>query len=167
MMIRKEENSDFKRVYDLVKAAFETAKHSDGTEQDLVERLRKSESFIPELSLVAQENGDVIGHILFTKISIGERVEIALAPLSVCPKFQRKGVGKALILEGHKIAKDLGFTFSVVLGSEEYYPKFGYLPAINFGIKPPFDVPSENFMAINLKGDNTKIDGVVAYDKAF
>ncbi len=84
-----------------MKTAFETAEKSDGNEAELVEVLRKSNSYITELSLVAVENGRIVGHILFTKAYVGEHVVLALAPLSVLPKYQRKGIGFALIREGH------------------------------------------------------------------
>ena len=167
MIIRQEEIKDYDKVYTLIKVAFETAEHSDGTEQDLVVRLRKGEGFIPELSLVAIENNEIIGHIMFTKANIGSRNELALAPLSVSPQHQKKGIGTALMNEGHKIAKQLKYEFSVVLGSEKYYPKVGYKPASEFGITAPFDVPSENFMALNLNGNDNIINATLEYAKEF
>lgn len=167
MKIRQENQNDYKEVYNVVKKAFAAAEHSDGNEQDLVNALRKSNSFIPELSLVAVENGKVVGHILFTKIYIKEFVELALAPLSVLPSYQRKGIGLALMKKGHNIAKKLGYDYSIVLGSSEYYPKVGYIPASVYGIKAPFDVANENFMAIKLNDNAKKINGIVIYDTAF
>lgn len=140
MQIRKERPEDYNSIYNVVKEAFESAEHADGNEQDLVTALRKSPNYIPELSLVAEDNGKIIGHIMFTKAKVGDNDVLALAPLSVLPEFQRKGVGTALINEGHKIAKELRYGYSVVLGSEIYYPRTGYVPADTFGILPPFDV---------------------------
>ena len=165
--IRQETKNDYEEVYNLVKKAFETAEHSDGNEQDLVVDLRKSNNFIPELSLVAIQDSKIVGYILFTKIKIGESEEIALAPLGILPEYQRKGIGRALIKEGHRIAKNLGYHYSIVLGSEKYYPKFGYVPAINYGIMPPFDVSYENFMAIKLNDTDKEIKGIVKYAKEF
>ena len=165
--IRQENKNDYEEVYNLVKKAFETAEHSDGNEQDLVVDLRKSNNFIPELSLVAIQDNKIVGYILFTKIKIGESEEIALAPLGILPEYQRKGIGRALIKEGHRIAKKLGYHYSIVLGSEKYYPKFGYIPGINYGIMPPFQVENENFMAIKLKEADKEIKGVVKYAKEF
>ena len=91
--IRKETENDYKEVYNVVKTAFETAEHSDGNEQDLVNELRNSDNFIPELSLVAIENNKIVGYILFTKIELGNNTEIALAPLAVLPEYQKQGVG--------------------------------------------------------------------------
>jgi predicted N-acetyltransferase YhbS len=133
----------------------------------LVNALRYGSAYIPELSLVAEENVSIIGHIMFTKAEIGGKIVLALAPLSVLPEYQRKGVGTALIEEGHKIAKEMGYAYSVVLGSENYYPKFGYIPADTFGIIAPFDVPRDNFMVYKIKDDAEKIGGVMKYAKEF
>ncbi len=167
MLIRQENSTDYNKVYDVVKKAFESAEHSDGNEQDLVVALRNSTAFIPELALVAEINSQIVGHLMFTKIQIGSNIELALAPLSVLPEYQRQGIGTALMAEGHKIAKEKGFNYSVVLGSEFYYPKVGYVPAEKFGIKAPFDVPTENLMVLNLQGKDIQISGTVEYPKEF
>ena len=80
MIIRQEEPKDYEAVYHVVKAAFGSAEHTDGNEQDLVNALRKSKSFIPALSLVAEQDGKVTGHILFTEVKVGGTVQLALAP---------------------------------------------------------------------------------------
>ena len=165
--IRQENQKDYEEAYKVVKTAFETAEHSDGNEQDLVVALRNSDSFIPELSLVAVKDDKIVGYILFTKIKIENHEEIALAPLAVLPEYQKQGIGSMLIEQGHKIAKKLGYHYSIVLGSENYYPKFGYIPAIQYGIQAPFDVANENFMAIKLNEADTEIKGVVQYAKEF
>ena len=167
MTIRQEEIKDHETVYSVVKAAFDSTEHSDGNEHDLVNALRNSGSFIPQLSLVAEQDGEILGHILFTKVDIGGSTQLALAPLSVIPGRQRQGIGKALIQEGHRRARELGYRYSVVLGSETYYPKMGYLPAEQYGIQAPFDVPRENFMACQLEKDAPQISGVVQYAKEF
>lgn len=100
--IRKETKSDYNEVYNVIKTAFETAEHSDGNEHDLVVALRKSDNFIPDLSLVAVEDNKIVGYILFTKIEIGEYEELALAPLGILPEYQKQGIGTKLIEEGDK-----------------------------------------------------------------
>lgn len=167
MKIRQERSGDYDIVYNVIKEAFATAKQSDGNEQDLVIALRNSPSFIPELSLVAVENEQIIGHILFTKAYIGDNTVLALAPLSVLPAYQRNGVGLALIKEGHRIAGQLGYQYSIVLGHPGYYPKAGYIPAGMYGIRAPFAIPDENFMAFRLADEASKIEGIVRYDAAF
>ncbi len=163
--IRQENSKDYEQVYNVVKCAFELAEHSDGNEQDLVKKLRKSKAFIPELSLVAQIDKKIVGYILFTKVKIGDNIELALAPLAVLPEYQNQGIGGKLIERGHRIAKKLGYNYCIVLGHESYYPKFGYVPAINYGIKAPFEINNENFMAIKFNDIN--INGTVEYAEEF
>ena len=167
MLIRTERPDDYESVYSVVKNAFASGKHTDGNEQELVNALRKGEAFVPELSLVAETGGTIAGHILFTRAKVGEHTVLALAPLSVLPAYQRRGIGISLIKEGHKIAEELGYAYSVVLGSPNYYPKAGYLPAGMFGIEPPFDVPEENFMVCKLREDASGVHGIMTYAKEF
>lgn len=167
MTIRAERQDDYDSVYQVVKNAFKTAEQSDGNEQDLVNALRKSGAFIPELSLVSEINGTITGHIMFTRLQVGRYTALALAPLSVLPQYQRQGIGTSLILEGHRIARSLGYPYSVVLGSEKYYSRIGYLPAEIFGILPCFEVPSQNFMAYKLWESAPVINGTVKYAKEF
>lgn len=167
MVIRQETERDYKAVYKLVKEAFETAEHADGNEQDLVEALRKSSAFVPELSLVAEIEGELAGHIMFSRAVVGKDAVLVLAPLSVVPKFQKQGVGTALMRKAHEIAKRLDYSYSVVLGSENYYPRVGYLPAVQFGIQTPPGIPSENFMAIKLQEDAPALCGSIVYAPEF
>ena len=167
MQIRKEVPADYEMVYTIVKSAFESAEHSDGNEHNLVNDLRNGDALIPELSLIAEIDGIIVGHIMFTKAKVNEESLIVLAPLSVSPKFQNKGVGTALILEGHNLARTLGYTYSVVLGSDIYYSRIGYKSANEFGIKPPFDVPTEYFMAYRLKDNTPPLCGTLKYAKEF
>ncbi|MGQ8869199.1 N-acetyltransferase [Myroides odoratus] len=173
MNIRKEEIKDYDDVFKLIENAFKDEEFSDHQEQFLVERLRKSESFIPELSLVAEMDNQIVGYILLTKIKIinvnfEETISLALAPVAVLKKYQGKGIGGQLIVKAHKIAKDLNFNSVILLGHENYYPKFGYEMSNKYGIKLPFDVPDENCMLIELTENALKnINGIVEYPKEF
>ena len=169
MIIRQEAQADYEAVYRVVLEAFLAAEHTDGTEQDLVAALRRSEAFVPELSLVADEGGVVVGHVLLTQARVGKSSvpTLALAPLSVLPAFQRQGIGAALVREGHRIAGSLGYAWSIVLGDARYYTRFGYAPALDFGIEAPFEVPSENFMACRLREDAPAVSGMVNYAPEF
>ncbi|MCH4824391.1 N-acetyltransferase [Gramella lutea] len=170
--IRKEQQKDHQEVFDLIKKAFETEKYSDHMEHYLVERLRKSASFVPELSLVAEIRNKIVGQILLTRVKIKNREQefhsLALAPVSVLPEFQGKGIGSKLIEYAHQKARDIGFSSVLVLGHEKYYPQFGYEQAEKYGINFPFEVPKENCMCIELINNGLKgISGTVEYPKEF
>ncbi len=165
--IRQETQNDHEAVYALVREAFASAEHADGNEQDLVNALRKGGSFLPELSLIAETDGKIVGHILFTEGKVGEKTVLILAPLSVLPEYQKKGIGSALVERGHVIASSMGYSYSLVLGSERYYPRFGYVPAENFGVEVPEGMPSENFMAVRLREDAGMLSGPVTYPEEF
>ena len=166
MIIRQEKKEDFNSIYEINKQAF---KQQD--ESELIERIRASKHFVPELSLVAEENGKIIGHILFSKIKIiGEQEyeSLALAPMAVLPDFQKQGIGGRLIKEGLIKARELGFNSVIVLGHKDYYPRFGFERASKWNIKCPFEVPDEAFMAIELNiGALAEKSGVVEYPKEF
>lgn len=173
ILFRQENKNDYVAVFNLIQRAFEKEEMSDHSEQYLVERLRNSEAFIPELSIVAEINQNIAGHILLTRIKVinneNEEFEsLALAPVSVLPEYQGKGIGGKLIETAHKKAKELGFGSVILLGHENYYPRFGYEIAKKYRIKLPFEVPDENCMAIELiKGALEGIEGTVVYPKAF
>lgn len=171
-VLRKENPSDYQQVEQLIEAAFRTAEHSDHREHLLVARLRKTTSFVPDLSIVAESNGQLLGHVLLTKIQISNASEnfdsLALAPVSVLPDFQGKGLGGALIREAHQVATQLGFGSVILLGHADYYPRFGYQKASTFNIRLPFEAPDENCMAIELlTGALKEVSGTVVYDPAF
>jgi predicted N-acetyltransferase YhbS len=168
IIIRQEEEKDYKAVYQVVKEAFENEEYSDQDEHNLVERLRKSQAFIAELSLVAEIEGKIVGHIMFTTIKIGSHTALALAPVSVSPDHQGLGIGSKLIIRGHEIAKKLGYKAVVLLGHENYYPRFGYKKASDYNIKAPFEVPDVNFMVLELIEYGLKdIEGTVEYAREF
>lgn len=170
--IRQEKNTDFNDVHILIEKAYRNDEASDHREQFLVENLRKSENFIPELSLIAEYENKIVGHILLTRIKIINQLQeyesLALAPVSVLPQYQNQGIGGLLIKTAHKIARELQFKSIVLLGHATYYPKFGYKKAKSFGIELPFDVPHEYCMAIELIENGLfKVSGTVKYPKEF
>ncbi|MGL4362628.1 MAG: GNAT family N-acetyltransferase [Cellulosilyticaceae bacterium] len=167
MNIRQEQVEDYKKVYEVISTAFASAEHADGNEQDLVNSLREGKAFVPELSLVAEINEEVVGHIMFTKAKVDNNEVLALAPLSVLPSYQKQGVGTALIKEGHRVAKKLGYKCILVVGSEKYYPRMGYIPAETIGIEAPFEVPSQNFMVYCIDSSQKSIKGVIEYAEEF
>jgi len=170
--LRQETQADHDDVFQLTEAAFKEMIYSDHSEHHLVNRLRDSDAFIPALSIVAELDGKIVGHILLTKVTIekgNEAFEIlTLAPVSVLPAYHRKGIGSQLIEEAHRKAKAMGFKAVVLLGHKDYYPRFGYKLCKHYGIQLPFDSPEENCMIIPLYPNALKgISGVVKYPKAF
>ncbi len=172
IVVRQETIEDFEIVYEVVKAAFLNAEHTNGDEQNLVVRLRKSAAFIPELSLVAVIDDKIVGHIMFAKIKIKNGTEefesLVLAPVSVVPEMQGKGIGAKMIIEGHKIAQRLAYGSVILVGHPSYYPRFGYVPASRFAITAPFDVPDEAFMVCELTANGLNgVSGVVRFPEEF
>lgn len=174
-IIRQEAESDYEVTERVVKHAFIDAAQSDKDEHNLVSRLRKSESFIPELSLVAvaEEQNVILGHILLSKIIINydtnQKVEsLALAPVSVMPDYQNKGIGKSLIETSLKKAQEMGFLSVIVLGHPDYYPKFGFQKSSVWNIQAPLEVPEEALMAIELQPDSLEnVSGLIEYPDVF
>ena len=173
LVIRQEQKHDHACVHQLIEEAFRSMEISDHREHFLADRLRKSDAFVPELSLVAEVSNEIIGYILLTKIFIknAEGVQypsLTMAPVAVRPQYQGQGIGGALILKAHELAKQLGFTSVTVLGHADYYPRFGYVKAQQLGIEFPFEVPPENCMVIELVEDGLKnTTGVVEYPSPF
>lgn len=162
--IRPETPADAKAVARVITAAFTGHPMSDGTEADLVARLRQDPAFV--LALVAEKEGDIIGHIAFSEALISGEKVLVLAPLSVAPKWQDQGVGTALIKAAHQTLERLDYPAIVVLGHADYYARFGYEKAADYGINAPFDVPEEALRVRRLK-DSPLPSGVIQYAAAF
>ncbi|BAC14813.1 hypothetical conserved protein [Oceanobacillus iheyensis HTE831] len=173
ILIREERTEEYNTTEKVVKRVFLKEEFSDKKEHLLVNRIRKSDAFIPELSLIAiDQANEIIGHILLSKITIvndHKTVDsLALAPVSVIPEHQKKGIGSQLIHAALKKAKEIGYHSVIVLGHKDYYPKFGFKQARFWNIQAPFDVPDEVFMALELTEDALEnVEGVVHYSNAF
>ncbi|MGE8206847.1 GNAT family N-acetyltransferase [Heyndrickxia sp. NPDC080065] len=171
IIIRQEHVEDYSKTEEVVKQAFINESISDQTEHKLVNRIRKTDAFLAELSLVAVDK-EIVGHILLSKIKIvneNKSVDsLALAPVSVVPEYQNKGIGSQLISSALRKAQELGFHSAIVLGHKDYYPRFGFKPASLWNIKAPFDVADEVFMALELTENSLQnVYGVVQYSNAF
>jgi len=171
--IREVQHNDYGIIYDLIKSAFKDIQESDHREEHLVKSLQKSKDFIPQLSLAAEnDNNMLVGYILLTKLKIiSEKrsiVSLGVAPLAVLPEFQKQGIGWMLLEEAHKRAARLGYGSVVLIGHKEYYPRFGYRKESDFGIKFPFAVPQECCMAKELYPNALKgVHGTVRYPDEF
>lgn len=165
--IRPERPADHQAISQVHQLAF-----GHPNEGLLVEALRQSAAFIPELSLVALEGTRVVGHILFSHIVVktptASRQALALAPIAVLPAFQKRAIGSSLIRRGLAEARRLGHGVVIVVGHPEYYPRFGFVPAAPLGIRAPFEVPREAFMVLELQPDALRgCQGEVQYPPEF
>ena len=172
MNIRQETTADRPAVFRLIEQAFAGEALSDHREQYLVERLRESPAFIPELSLVAEDGGAVVGFVLLTEARIEDGQQslptLALAPVAVLPDRQGEGIGGKLIEAAHTRATELGYASVVLLGHADYYPRFGYERCDGYGIQLPFEVPPENCLVRELRaGSLEAVFGTVIYPDAF
>ncbi len=144
-----------------------TAAFGRDDEADLVDALRGSETWVPALSLVAEEDGAVVGHVLLSRARLDSGGEVfALAPVGVLPHLQRRRVGTLLLDEGLRRAAETDALAVVVLGDPDYYVRFGFEPAREFGIRAPFPVPVEAFQAIPLPAWRP-LEGTVVYPPPF
>ena len=138
MIIRQETPKDYKEVYNLVKNAFATTDFSDGSEADYLNNIRIKDSFIPELSLVAENNNKIIGQIVLynMQINYGQKVEtqLVLSPISVHPDYFKQGIGSALIEEGCKRAIKMGYKAVFLCGDPDYYSRFGFIPTYKYDV---------------------------------
>ncbi len=161
MKIRKERQGEAAEIAGIHRAAF-----GGESEAHIVNDLRKCAGLT--LSLAAEIEGVLIGHIAFSQAKIGAAVGAALAPLAVLPAYQRRGAGGALVREGLKRIGEMGFSVCVVLGHSEYYPRFGFVPADRYDIHNNFNASPQNFFAAALQpGALEKISGIVQYHSAF
>ena len=162
-LIREERAGDQSAIYALTKAAFAPMPFTDGDEQDLVDRLRADGDLT--LSLVAESDGAIVGHIAFSpvRMSDGSRDWFGLGPVSVAPELQRSGIGSALIRRGIAMMEEVhGANGIILLGSNEYYPRFGFAhdPELTYPGPPP-----EYFQRLVLHGSAPK--GVARFSPAF
>lgn len=165
--IRQEKPTDYRAVYEVSKLAF---KQED--EALLVRKIRQSPNYIPELSLVAIKDKKVVGHILFSIVNIkndkGATQVLSLAPMATLPEYQNQGIGSLLVQRGLAECKKLGYKVVVVVGHPNYYPRFGFTPAKEKGLKLPFDAPDEAFLVYELMpGALDHISGTIEYPPAF
>lgn len=154
--VRRERRGDEAQIYEVNYQAFGRKE-----EAEVVDALRQS---CPEgVSLVAEEDGKIVGHILFTPTFIEHEGEIllgtGLAPLAVLPEYQRKGIGSTLVRAGLDEMREAGEPFVIVIGHPDYYPKFGFERASKYGIRCEYDeVPDEAFMIVVF--DQDRMQGV-------
>jgi putative acetyltransferase len=164
MLIREEKESDWEEVFRVNQAAFDTS-----AEAHLVNSLR--EQCHPIVSLVGEEERKIIGHILFSPVRLLGHPSLylmGLAPMAVLPEYQRKGIGSALVKSGLEKCRALGIGAVVLLGHIAYYPRFGFVPSVRYGIGCEYEAPEEAFMVLELQsGYLAGKKGTIRYHDAF
>lgn len=164
-IIRSETTDDIPAIYRVNKLAFERE-----NEAQLVDKLREDDAVI--LSLVAVLDGQIVGHILFSPVTIIDDDDqwqaVGLGPMAILPELQNQGIGSALIRTGLNELKKLGRNVVIVLGHPKFYTRFGFEPSRPLGIQWEVDVPEDVFMVTELrKGALNGRRGIVRYHSAF
>lgn len=149
--IREEKPEDASSIREVNDRAF-----GQPLEGRLVDLLRANGGVL--LSLVAVNNADIVGHILFSPVTLdsdgGELLGAGLGPMAVLPELQCAGIGSSLVREGIDRIRSRRVSFIVVLGHPEYYPRFGFVRASQYGVSCQWDVPDEAFMLLRLSDDH-------------
>jgi len=160
--IREELPDDVGAIRDLNRRAF-----GGDLEGNIVDALRSNGAAL--LSLVATMNGQVVGHILYSPVSVGGDVTgAALGPMAVLPEYQRQGIGSRLVEAGNLKVKEGGYPFIILVGHENFYARFGFAPASTHGIKCEWEVPDDAFMLLVLdEGRMQGVSGLARYRREF
>lgn len=162
--IREEKDTDRAAIHALNAEAFPT-----DAEARLVDALRAKAS--PTVSLVAVDRQDLVGHLMFSPVTLDAYSGLklmGLAPMAVAPTRQRSGIGTLLVKAGLERCGALGIGAVVLLGHPDYYPRFGFRPASRWGIKSEYDAPDEAFMLLELIPDYLRdCRGTISYHAAF
>ncbi|MEB3368450.1 GNAT family N-acetyltransferase [Saccharopolyspora mangrovi] len=169
MLIRPETSADLTAIRRVHAAAFADAENPQRlpAEVGLVDALRGSAAWLPALSLVAEHSGEVVGHVVCTRAHIGDVPVLALGPIGVVPDSQRAGIGSALMHAVLGAADALAEPLVALLGHLEYYPRFGFEPAANFGITPPVPEWASHFQVRPLAAHDPAVRGEFAYAAPF
>jgi putative acetyltransferase len=165
MQIRTETESDHAAVAAVTAAAF-----GQEDEARLVEAIRASEEFVPALTLVAEDEGRIVGHVMYSYSTLEGAATrlLQLSPLSVVPDRQGKGIGGRLTRESLRLADERGEPLVLVLGHPTYYPRFGFRPASTLGLLAPNpEWPDEAFMAVPLSAYDPALRGRVTFAAPF
>ena len=136
-------------------------------EARIVDEVRATPAFVPELSVVAEEDGRVIGHVLLSYTQLEDRQVLLLGPIGVLPERQGQGIGSALVREGLRLADERGEPVVVLEGDPAYYSRFGFRLAAELGIEAPPGAPQQYFQARPLASYSPELRGRVTYPLAF
>jgi|ERR671915_1852951 putative acetyltransferase len=168
VLIRRETPADIVAIAEITTAAFSGRPGQEPPETALVAALRGSPAWLPALSLVATDlDGTVIGHVLATRGHVGSRAALALAPLSVHPDRQRRGVGSALMHAILGAADALDEPLVALVGARSYYERFGFRPSTDYTIEPPVAEWRPHFQVRPLSAYQPTAQGTFTYPEPF
>lgn len=159
LLLRLENQSDYEEVENLTREAFWDLFQPGCDEHLVAHKLRKVSAFIPALDFVAVQDDRIVANIMYSKAKVVDSEGIAhevitFGPLSVLPSVQKKGIGSALIAHTKELAQLMGYRAIVIFGSPEYYHRFGFVNAQNFGIVTSDGANFDAFMAMELSADS-------------
>ena len=162
MIVRAERESDFPEIFAVVQAAF-----GDEPIGPLVDALRPLPGYLPDLALVAEDEGEIVGYVMFSHVDVAEGGRVLmLSPLGVRPDRQRQGIGSALVEEGLRRAKERGEPVVIVEGDPRYYSRFGFRRASELGLDDPHEgIPDGAYQALAYAPDHPR--GRVVYPPPF
>lgn len=173
IVLRSEQPEDRPAILQLTAQAFSvspaTGEPVQGTpiEVALLRELFDCDEYIPELSIVAEIGGDIVGHVISTRGWVGDLELVGLGPIGVAPTLQRRGIGSALMRETAARATASGVPGIALLGSPVYYPRFGYQPATSAGVRPPEAAWADHFQVLRLPGWPDGVNGTFRYAAPF
>jgi len=166
VVVRAETDGDVKAIDVVNLSAFEGE-----AEALLVDAVRQSPDFVRDLSLVAEINGRIVGHVLLSKVSLERDGQsdtvLALGPMSVVPSQSHRGIGSALIEAAINRAKGMCYTAIIVAGHPDYYQRFGFQPAEKFGLSVNLELPVDSLTAMELETGVLSQGGQVSFPDAF
>ncbi|MDT0344905.1 GNAT family N-acetyltransferase [Streptomyces litchfieldiae] len=168
MLIRRETPADPPAIHAVTAAAFARPDGALPMEARLVDEQRRDEGWLPALSLVATDpGGEVIGHVVCTRGRVGAVPALGLGPLSVRPDRQRRGVGLGLMHAVLGAADALGEPLVALLGSPDYYGRYGFRTSTEYGIDPPDPKYGKFFQVRTLAAYDPAVTGVFQFCGAF
>jgi putative acetyltransferase len=167
VFLRRELPGDHDGVFDLHAAAFARPGEATAPEAVLVRALRADGDIVPELSIVAEQDSKVVGHVVCSPATVDGQPSLGLGPLGVLPDRQRRGVGQALMHAVLAAADALGAPAVFLLGDPAYYRRFGFDLAVHAGVQPPEAQWWEHFQVRRLTTWTDSIHGTFRYAPAF
>lgn len=168
LIIRREHPDDADPTLALHDAAFGIPQgRRESLERELLRGLRADDSVITELTFVAELEGEVVGHVVCSRATLGEGPSVGLGPIAVLPGHQQQGIGAALLMSVVASAERLAEPAVVLLGDPGYYGFFGFVPAARHGIGSPGPWPQEYFQALTLRAWRPELAGPFRYAPAF